>query len=189
MNAPVDVTNICIETPRLILRPWQEEDLADLYEYAKVDGVGQMAGWIPHESVDQSMEILRMFIDHKKTFALELKETGKVIGSLGIEKAPDAPEIPEQFLGREIGYVLSKDYWGRGLMPEAVKAVIEYCFQTLHYDYLTCAHYVRNCQSRRVIEKSGFHFLKEVKHETRYGTVEDTLLYVLYNPGKEVCYV
>ena len=186
MNAPIDVTNIRIETPRLILRPWRESDLQDFYEYARVDGVGQMAGWMPHESIEKSGEILRMFIDHKKTFALELKENGKVIGSLGIENSPDATEIPDLLQGREIGYVLSKDYWGRGMMPEAVKAVIQFCFETLHYDYLACAHFVRNGQSRRVIEKTGFQFLKEVKHETRYGTVEDTLLYVQYNPGKEV---
>ena len=44
MDAPIDVTNIRIETPRLILRPWRMADLEDLYEYARVDGVGQMAG-------------------------------------------------------------------------------------------------------------------------------------------------
>ena len=181
MNALIDVTNIYIETPRLILRPWRETDLEDFYEYARVDGVGQMAGWLPHASIDESRNILQMFIDHKKTLALELKESGKVIGSLGIERVKDMPEIPEELLGRELGYVLSKEYWGRGLMPEAVTAVIDYCFHVLGYDYLTCAHFVRNDQSRRVIEKTGFTFLKEVKHETRYGTVEDTKLYMLYN--------
>lgn len=181
MNATIDVTGIRIETPRLILRPWRETDLADFYEYARVDGVGQMAGWLPHESMEESKEILGLFIEGKKTLALELKENGKVIGSLGIERVKDVSEIPAELLGRELGYVLSKEYWGRGLMPEAVQAVIGYCFEVLHYDYLTCAHFLRNSQSRRVIEKSGFTFLKEVKHETRYGTVEDTKLYILYN--------
>ena len=182
LNAPIDVTSIRIETPRLILRPWQESDLQDFYEYARVDGVGQMAGWLPHESIEKSRMILRMFMEEKKTLALELKENGKVIGSLGIERVPKEPEIPVALLGREIGYVLSKDYWGRGLMPEAVEAVMEYCFRELHYDYLACAHFIRNSRSRRVIEKTGFQFLKEVKHETRYGTVEDTMLYIRYNP-------
>ena len=52
MDAPIDVTNIRIETPRLILRPWRMADLEDLYEYARVDGVGQMAGWQPHGSIE-----------------------------------------------------------------------------------------------------------------------------------------
>ena len=184
MNAPVDVTDVRIETDRLILRPWHPDDLEDLYEYASVSGVGEMAGWIPHQSIDESRSILQMFIDHKKTLALELKENGKVIGSLGIEKTKDSQEVPEDLLGRELGYVLSKAYWGRGLMPEAVKAVVRYCFDILHFDYLTCAHFMRNHQSRCVIEKSGFTFLKEVQHETRYGSVEDTMLYIQYNPRK-----
>lgn len=185
MNAPVDVTNIRIETPRLILRPWRQSDLDDLYEYASVDGVGQMAGWMPHESVQKSQMILDLFIREKKTFALEFKENGKVIGSLGLETGEEQDEIPGTLIGREIGYVLSKDYWGRGLMPEAVKAVIGYCFTVLGFDYLTCGHFMRNGQSRRVIEKCGFSYLKDIDFETRMGTSEPTRLYVLYNPDKE----
>ena len=185
MNAPVDVTDIRIETERLILRPWQQSDLADFYEYASVDGVGQMAGWLPHESVEKSQMILDLFIGGKKTFALESKETGKVIGSLGLEPREADASIPENLLGREIGYVLSKDYWGRGLMPEAVNAVIKHCFARLSFDYLTCGHFLHNIQSRRVIEKCGFSYLKDIDFETRMGTVEPTRLYILYNPCKE----
>ncbi len=178
MNAPIDVTGIRIETPRLILRPWCEADAEDFFAYASVPGVGEMAGWQHHENIDKSRQILDMFIREKKVFALELKENGKVIGSLGIEEL-DAEGVTWETKGRELGYVLSKEYWGRGLMPEAVQAVIAYCFDVLHYDFLTCGHFVSNLQSRRVIEKSGFSFWMEVKHETRYGTLEDTLLYIL----------
>lgn len=185
MNAPVDVTNIRLETPRLILRPWRQSDLDDFYEYASVDGVGQMAGWQPHESVQKSQMILDLFIREKKTFSLEFKENGKVIGSLGLETREEQEEISGTLMGREIGYVLSKDYWGRGLMPEAVNAVIGYCFTVLGFDYLTCCHFIRNGQSRRVIEKCGFSYLKDIDFETRMGTIEPTRLYVLYNPDKE----
>ena len=184
MNAPIDVSNIYIQTNRLILRPWRETDLADLYEYASVPGVGEMAGWIHHKDMEESKAILNMFIEGKKTLAIVYRKNGKVIGSLGIEKLKDCDELPGEWLGRELGYVLSQDYWGRGLMPEAVKAVIDYCFRVLNYDYLTCGHFVRNKQSRRVIEKCGFSFLMEVDHETRYGTVENTMLYYLVNRHK-----
>ena len=183
MNAPIDVTGIRIETERLILRPWKESDLDDFYEYASVDGVGQMAGWVPHENIEKSKLILELFISEKKTLALELKENGKVIGSLGIE-ANDNDHIGADRLGREIGYVLSKDYWGRGLMPEAVKAVINFCFESLSYDYLLCGHFDWNTQSARVIKKCGFQYLKDMSHTTRFGTEEPTKLYVLYNPRK-----
>ena len=182
MIAPVDVTNIRLDTERLLLRPWQESDLADFYEYARVDGVGQMAGWLPHRNIEESQTILNDFIAQKKTLALIWKQTGKVIGSLGIERGSDFDELPG--MGRELGYVLSKEYWGRGLMPEAVKAVMEYCFRDLGYDYLGCAHFVWNDQSRRVIEKCGFQFWKESIFETRIGTEEKTKLYIHYNPEK-----
>lgn len=182
MNAPVDVTNILIETQRLILRPWRQEDLSDFYEYARVDGVGQMAGWHPHESMKKTQSILDGFISEKKTFALELKDSGKVIGSLGLEARGRNVGIPDALQGRELGYVLSKDYWGMGLMPEAVKAVIDYCFSVLGFDYLTCGHFAWNSQSRRVIEKCGFRFLTEYDFETRLGTLEQVKLYILYNP-------
>lgn len=186
MLAPVDVTHVTIETERLILRPWQESDLEDFHEYSRVDGVGQMAGWIPHKSIEESRTILGFFISGKKTLALELKETGKVIGSIGLEEFDPRDPHGKEMQGREIGYVLSKAYWGRGLMPEAVSAVIGYCFNTLHFDYVTCGHFVRNSQSRRVIEKTGFRFLEETCFVTDYGTREITHNYIQYNPHKEM---
>ncbi len=184
MNAYIDVTNIRIETDRLILRPWTETDLHDLYEYASVEGVGEKAGWNHHQSLEESERILSSFIRNKKTFALELKESNKVIGSLGIEPRDEDAGLPSQLQGREIGYVLSKDYWGRGLMPEAVKAVIDYCFGILSYDYLTCGHFDHNDRSRRVVEKCGFVFLKDVITHTIRGVDEPGKMYVMYNPNK-----
>ena len=178
MNAEIDISGIPLKTDRLTLRPWRQEDLDDFYEYASVDGVGQMAGWLPHESKETTQMILDSFISHKKTFALELD--GKVIGSLGIEsyKEDEFPEL-ELLRGRSIGYVLSKDFWGQGLMPEAVKAVQAYLFEEAGFDFLVVSHYVWNGQSRRVIQKSGFKYLKTIQLNTRYNTVEDTLVYLL----------
>ncbi len=179
MNAPIDVTNVRIETERLILRPWEQKDLDDFFEYASIPGVGEMAGWTHHKSKEESQKILDMFRNHKKTLALQLKENGKVIGSLGLEELDPDPWPEKQ--GREIGYVLSRHYWGRGLMPEAVQRVIDYCFGTLRYDFLTCGHFVQNNQSRRVIEKTGFTYFGDSKYETRYDTVEISRNYILYN--------
>lgn len=184
MNAPVDVTNIRIETGRLVLRAWRESDLADFYEYASVDGVGQMAGWLPHKSMEESKQILDLFIREKKTFALEYKENGKVIGSLGLETRDGALDVPEESMGREIGYVLSRDYWGRGLMPEAVRAVIDYCFRELDFDWLACGHFIRNDRSRRVVEKCGFVYVKDILYKTRFDTEEPSKLYILENTRK-----
>ena len=178
MNACIDITGITLQTERLILRSWRQEDLDDFYDYARVDGVGQMAGWLPHESKETTQMILDSFITHKKTFALELD--GKVIGSLGIETYNEEkfPELAN-LQGRSIGYVLSKEYWGKGLMPEAVKAVQQYLFEEVGLDFLLISHFVWNGQSRRVIQKCGFQYLQTSIHETRYGTQEPTLEYIL----------
>ena len=178
MIAPVDITGVRLETERLILRPWTWEDLEDFYEYASIEGLGQMAGWTPHKSMEESKVILDLFIRHKKTFAIEMKETGKVVGSVGIEEPDPDPEA--EMLGRELGYALHKDYWGQGLMPEAVKAVISWCFDALHYDFLTCSHFDWNTQSKRVIEKSGFRYFSTTRSETRYETDENSVNYILY---------
>ena len=113
----------------------------------------------------------------------DAKENSKVIGSLGLEELDPDP-VEDERCGREIGYVLSKDYWGKGLMPEAVRAVIEYCFSELKFDYLTCGHFIRNDRSRRVVEKCGFVYFGESQYDTRYDTVETSRNYVLYNPNK-----
>ncbi len=185
MNADVDLSNIELETDRLILRPWNMEDLEDFYEYAKVDGVGQMAGWNPHTSIQESKDILSSFIEEKNEFALELKENNKVVGSLGLEKLSIALAKPyDSYIGREIGYVLSKDYWGRGIMPEAVNRVIKFCFEEEQYDFLLCSHSITNNRSKRVIEKCGFRFIKESLRTAINGSEHISLYYLLDNPAR-----
>jgi len=183
MNTQIDITGVVLTTDRLILRPWRDSDLDDLYEYARVDGVGQMAGWNPHKSIEESQTILSHFISGKKTFALEYQ--GKVIGSLGIEKyrEDNYPELAD-LKGREIGYVLSKDYWGQGLMPEAVQAVIRWLFHDAQLDFIIIGHFIHNNQSQRVIEKCGFQYVKNTTHETRFSTVETCRDYIMYHPER-----
>ena len=64
-------------------------------------------------------------------------------------------------------------------MPEAVQAVLKYLFEDVGFDFLVVSHYVWNGQSRRVIQKNGFRYLKTIQLNTRYGTTEDTLVYIL----------
>ena len=172
MNTAIDISNVVLKTERLILRPWKQEDLDDFFAYASVDGVGQMAGWSPHRNKDDSQMILDSFISKKRTFALEYQ--GKVIGSLGIEEYDEEkfPELEDKKC-REIGYVLAKDYWGRGLMPEAVKEAIRYLFEEVGLDVILCGHFLSNTQSQRVQEKCGFTHYAYGTYETRFGTVED----------------
>lgn len=181
MNTQIDITGVYLNTGRVILRPWCDSDLEDLCAYASVDGVGQMAGWNPHRSIEESKMILKMFIEGKRTFALIYQ--GKVIGSLGIEKYCESlyPELNDK-RGCEIGYVLSKDFWGMGMMPEAVRAVIEWLFLSVMLDFIIVGHFDWNSRSRRVVEKCGFQYIKTVDFETRFDSVEKTHEYILCNP-------
>ncbi len=179
MNAPIDISAVTLKTDRLLLRPWREKDVQDFYAYARVEGVGPMAGWTLHKTIEESRCILEHFIQGKKTFALEYQ--GRVIGSLGIEQYNETfyPELSD-LSGREIGYVLSKDYWGQGLMPEAVKAVIKYLFETVKLDFILVGYFDWNRQSARVIEKCGFQYIKSRPYETQCGTVENAEESILY---------
>ena len=181
MDIQIDITNTTLETKRLILRPWCESDLEDFYEYASVPDVGEMAGWRHHESREISKKILDSFITEKNVFAVVLKQNNKVIGSLGLHPSwANNDEKYKELKQKEIGYVLSKSYWGKGLMPEAVIRVIEFCFDTLKLDAVTIGHFQSNDQSRRVVEKCGFKFIKSSEYYAKQldKTFED-MKYIL----------
>lgn len=188
MNANFKLNGIRLETERLILRPFQPNDLRDFNEYASVEGVGERAGWKHHETMEESKRILERFIEEDKTFAIVFKENNKVIGSLGVEKYGMEEALSEfhNYQGREIGYVLSKEYWGKGIMPEAVKAVVEYLFNEMNLDFLTCGYYDFNNQSKRVQEKCGFEPYRKLVFDTRLGTKEPGVLNLLVNPNKHI---
>lgn len=148
--------NIMIETARLRLRPWRMEDLEDFYAYAKDLDVGPWAGWKPHESIEESREILTRWVAGKEDgfeIAIEDKASGKAIGSIGIMSDGHRPKISDC---KSMGYVLGRAYWGQGLMTEAARAVMDYAFQTMKLRLLSITHYTINKRSRRVIEKLGF---------------------------------
>ncbi len=191
MNGNFKIKGLQIQTKRLILRSFVQSDLDDFYEYASVEGVGERAGWKHHESKQASQQILNGFIKEDKTFAIVLKENNKVIGSLGVEKYGMEETLTEfhNYKGREIGYVLSKDYWGKGIMPEAVKAVIDYLFDDLNLDFLLCGYYDYNNQSKRVQEKCGFKPYRKLIMDTRLGTSEPGVLNLLINPNKNISLV
>ena len=168
-----------LDTKRLLIRPWQEDDLEDLYAYAKVPGVGEQAGWSHHKNLDTSRKVLNVFIDLDDCFAIFHKKDQRVIGSIALEE-DDLLKIDEKN-GKNLGYVLSKDYWNQGLMTEAVEAIIDYAFKIKKYDYLTVSHFISNRRSKRVIEKSGFNYLKDLNIKSKYETIERASSYLLEN--------
>ncbi|MDF2590138.1 MAG: hypothetical protein K0S41_3979 [Anaerocolumna sp.] len=143
-----------LETERLILRKWKMSDLEDLYEYAKNPNVGPNAGWKPHESKEESKTILDLLINNDDIWAITYKSNHKVIGSISLYNDPKR----EYKNVKMIGYAISENYWGQGLVPEAVMEVLRYTFEELGLNLISIYHYPFNYRSRRVIEKCGFHY-------------------------------
>ena len=141
-----------LETERLILRPWSEEDAEECYRYAKDPDVGPAAGWAAHTSVENSREIIRNVLSKPETYAIVLKETGLPVGSIGLHRNDLASKDDEA----ELGYWLGKPYWGRGLVPEAARELLRHAFEDRKLERVWCGYYDGNEKSRRVQEKLGF---------------------------------
>ena len=100
-----------LHTERLILRPWDKADAENLYEYAKDDRVGPIAGWPPHTSVESSWEVIKNVLTAPETYAVCLKENNKAIGSIGLMSGKESNlDLPEN--EGEIGYWIGVPFWG-----------------------------------------------------------------------------
>lgn len=167
------------ETDRLILRRWEESDAGSLYEYAKDPDVGPIAGWPPHQNIEESLSVIRNVLSGPEAYALCLKEDGKAIGAIELKlKENQRNDLAEQEDECELGYWLGKPFWGRGLMPEAAEELIRHAFEDLGMQKVWCGYYDGNNKSKRVQEKCGFRYQWTTQdvdvplmHEKRIGHV------------------
>lgn len=115
------------ETERLIIRPWTMNDAEAMYNYAKSDVVGPMAGWKPHTSIEETKAILELLVKEGEAWALVSKENNKIIGSIGLHHEERLQTKSEY----EIGYVLEEQSWGQGIIVEACKKNlgIRFCYK------------------------------------------------------------
>jgi len=146
---------LIFETDRLILRPWQESDAEDLYEFAKDPQVGPIAGWPVHTSVEHSREIIAGVLSKPETYAVVLKSEGRAVGSIGL-MIGEASNLRLPMDEGEIGYWIGVPFWGQGLIPEAVNELIRYGFEKLGLKKIWCGYFDGNIKSKRVQEKCGF---------------------------------
>ena len=172
----INVTGVKLETYRLILRKIDENDLADFNEYASVEGVGEAAGWQHHSSIAECELILKKMVESCSEFAVVYKKNNKMIGTIGIQK----PTVELDGLnGVELGYVISKDYWGMGIATEAIREVIRWLMFEVNVDYVSSGHFVENERSKRVIVKNKLKFVKDLVYTTRTNEKKNSKYYVL----------
>lgn len=139
-----------IITNRLILRSFQIEDVYDVFEYSKNPNVGLSAAWAPHPNIDYSILIVKKFI-RKNEIAICLKDSNKVIGSIGIMDV-----VNKELTGKELSFALSEEYWGQGIMKEALNFVIPYIVEQYNTDKIYCCCFLENERSHNVMKGLGF---------------------------------
>lgn len=144
-----------METERLILRPWVETDAEALYKYASDPEVGPCAGWPPHQSVEESREIINGIFSGEGMWAVELKETGEPIGCVGYLPS-SASNLSIADDEAEVGYWIARPYWNQGICTEAMRDVVDYCFEVKGFTRLWGDYFPENPASGRVMEKCGF---------------------------------
>ena len=143
-----------LETERLILRPWSEQDAEALYRYARDPEVGTPAGWPAHTSVENSLQIIQTVLAKPEVYAVCLKD-GSPIGSIGLH-LNGSTDMTERDDECELGYWLGKPFWGQGLITEAAWELLRHAFEDLKMAAVWCGYYDGNQKSARVQEKLGF---------------------------------
>ena len=146
-----------LETERLILRRWNENDAGDLYKYASDPDVGPIAGWPAHQSIEESRDVIKNVFNGKEAYAVCLKEDGKAIGAIEL-KLNGHTDMTDRDDECEMGYWLGKPFWGQGIMPEAVKEMLRHAFEDCSMQKVWIGYYEGNTKSKRVQEKCGFKY-------------------------------
>lgn len=134
-----------LHTPRLLLRPWREEDAESLYEYAKDPDVGPIAGWPAHRSVEESRNVIQNVFNVPECYAICLEDTPIGAVSLKLNGHTDMTERDDEC---ELGYWLGKPFWGRGYMPEAAEELLRHGFEDLGMTTIWCGYYDGNQKSK-----------------------------------------
>ncbi len=164
-----------ISTSRLILRSLRMSDAKDIFEYSSDPEVARHVLWEAHQNIHQTKAYIRYVLRQYRagspsSFCIELKETGKVIGTIGFMW------VSNENRSAEVGYSLSRAHWNKGYMTEAVAAVVDFGFRELHLNRIEAQYECDNPASGRVMEHIGMRHegtLRErLYNKTRYVDVE-----------------
>ena len=168
-----------LETRRLILRPLRMRDAEDLYAYARDPEVSRYVLWEAHRHIGESRQFLRSAIwQYRKglpgSFAVTLRDSGRMIGTVGFMW------VNTDHRSAEVGYSLSRDYWNRGIMTEALRAVVAFGFDTLRLNRIEAQHELDNPASGRVMAHVGMRYEGTLRQRLRNkGRYVDVALYAI----------
>lgn len=149
-----------LESDRLLLRPWFDSDADALFNYASDPDVGPRAGWLPHKTREESLQVLRTVFGNDTTWAIVLKGQphgpfqDQPIGCIGY--APCSLALPAREGEPLVGYWIAKPFWNKGICTEALRMMLDYIRRTTDCKSLISSHFLDNPASGRVMEKCGF---------------------------------
>ena len=170
------------ETARLLLRPWQAEDAAWLYEYAKDPAVGPSAGWPAHRDLEESHALICTALNGPACYAICEKACGHPIGTIEL-KLPGKTELTARATECELGYWLGRAFWGRGIMTKAVEEMCRTGFEAWDIVRIYAEPFAHNAGSRRVLEKAGFALEGVMRSGIwKNGRLRDYCMYALLRP-------
>lgn len=146
---------IVLETERLVLRRFTLEDAQEMFEnWANDPEVTRYLTWKPHGTVEVTKEILTEWTNNYQQmnyyqWAIVVKETNDLIGSLGIVHSSEKTQTAT------FGWCIGQNWWGKGYMPEAGKAMLEFLFHEVGYNRIEAQYDIDNPKSGRAMEKLG----------------------------------
>lgn len=148
-------------TPRLKLRKLQLEDADDFFLFASDRDVCRYMFWVPHKSVEESKSsidtsLLRYDNQPYYRWGIALKDSDRLIGIVQL-LAFDSEESCCSF-----AYMISKDHWGNGYGPEALRAAMNFAFTKMQIRKITADHFSENTASGAAMRKAGMVYVKTI---------------------------
>lgn len=174
-----------LKTERLTLRKFRPEDAHDMYHnWAKDERVCQFLTWDPHESVEATEQLLKLWCrdyENPEWYQWAIIYKDKVIGSIAVVRVSNENDCIE------IGYCIGFDYWGKGIMTESVQAVIDFLFTQAGVNRIEICHAVKNPASGRVAQKCGLSLegIHKEEFKSRWGEYLDIAHYAIVRNNYE----
>jgi RimJ/RimL family protein N-acetyltransferase len=142
-----------INLDKAILRPWREDDAPALVKHANNPRIASnLRDAFPYPyTLSDAGKWLNMVGDNREDVVLAIEVKGEAAGGIGLHGLKDVYRY-----NGEIGYWLSEHHWGKGIMSDAVEAMVEYAFAQTHWIRLFACIFENNPSSMRVLEKNGF---------------------------------
>ena len=142
-----------LQTDRLTLRPFKKEDYKEVYEnYGFDKEVHKYISWIPYDSLEKSREFVNFnvlqYSENPKHYSWAIVYEDRIVGSIAIFNVEDNDS-------GELGYSLGSKWWKKGIITEAVNAVLIYAFNDVGFHRIYASCHEENIGSKRVMQKAG----------------------------------